>query len=302
MKGIAASPGIVIGKAYLFEKVEVDCIPTKIDEQYVDYELHRLSGAKKKTKEQLEQLYEDTKEKVGQEEAAIFDAHMMLIEDPILEHKINGYIKEHLYVAETATSYAMKDVKQMFEELDDDYLRERAADVVDVCSRLIYNLADVEMMSLQDLDEEVIVIANDLTPSDTASMNFDKVLGFATDMGGKTAHTAIMARTLELPAVVGLKAVTLEVESGDTVILDGTEGIVVINPSDQDIRHYRLKGQQLEEEKKALEELIHEKAITLDGKTVEIAANIGTPKDMDSVLRYGAEAIGLYRTEFFIHG
>ncbi|WP_212698019.1 phosphoenolpyruvate--protein phosphotransferase [Vallitalea pronyensis] len=298
MIGIAASPGIVIGKAYLFEKIELDCKPTKIDQKYVDYELDRLCHAKKKTKKQLEKLYEETKEKVGQQEAAIFDTHMMLMDDPILEHKIKGYITDHLYVAETATNYAMNDVKEMFEALDDAYLRERAVDVVDVCSRLIYNLAEVEIMNLQDLDEEVIVIANDLTPSDTASMNFEKVLGFATDMGGKTAHTAIMARTLELPAVVGLKVITHEVENGDMVILDGTEGTVIIHPSDEDIRNYQLKRQQLEEEKKALEELIHEEAITLDGKTIEIAANIGMPKDMDSVLRYGAQAIGLYRTEF----
>lgn len=298
MKGIAASPGIVIGKALIFEKTEVDLSQDKIDDIQVSYEIERITKAKEQTKTQLEKLYEDTAKNVGEEEATIFSAHLMIIEDPILDHKIQEYVMEGHFVAETATNKAMLDVKQMFEELDDEYLKERAVDVVDVCTRIIYNLAGVDIVNLNDLEEEVIVVSYDLTPSDTASMDYKKVLGFATDIGGKTAHTAIMARTLEIPAVVGLKTITNEVEDGDILILDGTNGIVIINPNEKEIEEYKVKQLALKLEKKRLEKLINEKADTIDGRNVEIAANIGTPKDAEAAINYGAEAIGLYRTEF----
>lgn len=298
MKGIAASPGIVIGKAFIFEKVELVYDKTKIDSKDIAVEEERMRKAKEVTKKQLQKIYEDTIKRVGIAEASIFDAHIMLIEDPILEHKINEYITDKLYMAETAVELAMNDVSQMFKELEDDYLRERASDVIDVCTRIIYNLAGVEIINLQNLKEEVIVVSKDLTPSDTAQMNFNKVLGFATDIGGKTAHTAIMARTLEIPAVVGLKTLSSEVENDDMLILDGTEGIVIVNPTQEELKEYKSKQKKIDEEKQELDKLIHEEAVTLDGRRIEIAANIGTSKDVDSALKKGAEAVGLYRTEF----
>ncbi|GKX29864.1 phosphoenolpyruvate-protein phosphotransferase [Vallitalea longa] len=298
MKGIGASQGIAIGKVFLLEKVEVIPNDTKIDMDSVEDELNRLEKAKEKTKDQLSKLYDDTIAKVGEKEASIFDAHLMLIDDPILEHKFKGYVSNNFYVAETAVRLAMNEVSHMFEELDDEYLRERAGDVIDVCTRLIYNLAEVEIVNLQDLSEEVIVVSKNLTPSDTVSMNFNKVLGFATDMGGKTSHVAIIARSLEIPAVVGMKNIFSKVENDDILIIDGCDGTVIINPTEEEITIYRSKQKELKEEKNELQKLADKEAITIDGRRVKIAANVGIEKDVYNALKNGAEAIGLYRTEF----
>lgn len=298
MKGIAASPGIVIGKALLFRKGEVIYSKTRIEEDEVKYELERLKQAKEQTKKQLIKIYEDSRKRFGEDKAKIFEAQLLLIDDLMLGQKINEYIEDKLFAAETAIDMAMEEVSQLFESLEDKYLQERVADVIDLCTRMVYTLAGVEIVNLRDLEEEVIIVAKDLTPSDTAQINVSKLLGFATDVGGKTAHTSIMARMLEIPAVVGLKEISSKVKNNDTLILDGNNGVVIINPTESELEEYRQKQATFLDEKKKLEKMVDLEAVTLDGRKVELAANIGMPGDVEGIIRNGARAIGLYRTEF----
>lgn len=296
MKGIAASPGIAIGRAWVMEDTVLN-LPTD-GASDVESEITRFKGAVEQARQEIEALKEKTLQDLGEDKAAIFDAHLMVLDDPELVTNVENKIKEERLKAENAVNAVMDAFIAVFENMDMAYMRERAADLRDVRSRLLHVLLGVERRSLAELSEPVIVVAHDLTPSDTAQMDKRKVLGFTTNIGGRTSHSAIMARSLEIPAVVGLKTVVSDVKQGDTLIVDGLEGVVIINPSEDQLADYRKKQRAYEAEKVALEKLIHEPSVTADGVQVELAANIGTPDEAEAARARGAEGIGLFRTEF----
>lgn len=296
MKGIAASSGISIGKVLIKKEQEI-----RIDDSpavNIDQEIQKLNAAKEKARTQIEGLYNRALNNIGKSEAQIFQAHLMMLDDP----EFFGQVEETIKNDGVNAAYALKTVTDnfisIFQTMENEYMKERAADVRDVSGRVTRILLGVEITDFSLIDDEVIIAARDLTPSDTAQMDKKKILGFITDLGGRTAHSAIMARTLEIPAVVGLKDVTAHLKDGDIVVMDGDTGEVIINPSKEVISQYRTRKQAADELKKKLYGLKGQKSITKDGVKVELAANIGTPDDMDAVLRNDAEAIGLYRTEF----
>jgi phosphotransferase system enzyme I (PtsI) len=297
-KGIAASPGIAIGKVYLLKEQEVVIDRSRIDEKQIGAEITRYKRAIEKTKQQIVEIRDRVMNKMGEKKAEIFDAHIMILDDPTLANQVENRIKGQLVTAENAVDQVVAELVAIFENMEDGYMRERALDFKDVGARIIKNILGVQIQNLAEMSEEAIVVAKDLTPSDTAQMDKQKVLGFVTDAGGRTSHTAIMARSLEMPAVVGTGDVTQRVKNGQIIIVDGMEGKVIIDPSREEREEYLKKRQKHLEEKRELESIKHLPAVTIDGRRVELAANIGTPKDVDGALRNGAEGVGLYRTEF----
>lgn len=295
IKGTSASPGVVIGKALLITEEVLD-IPKYIST--FELEEARLGQAIQAAKIELNDLIEKTLKNLGQDKALIFEAHAMILEDPELLKQTLTKIKKESINAEYALNVIAGQFIDVFEKMEDAYLRERAADIKDVTSRLLYILAKKKKASLESLTEPVILIAHDLTPSQTASMDRLNVQGFLTDIGGKTSHTAIMARTLEIPAVVGLGSITKLVKDGDQVAFDGQTGEVIINPTAEQVEFFNKRHASFLEMKKDQELMIGLKSITLDGFHVELAGNIGTPNDLAALHRNDAEAVGLYRTEF----
>ncbi|ADL67962.1 phosphoenolpyruvate-protein phosphotransferase [Thermoanaerobacterium thermosaccharolyticum DSM 571] len=298
LKGVAASPGIAMGKVFLYTKKFAEINTRNIDASMVEDEIAKFENAIKLTKEQIEKIKEKTEREFGKDKAQIFEAHLMLANDPELFDAVVNMIKNELITADNAVNQVIEQHASMMESLDDKYLKERAVDLRDVGSRIINNLLGIVNVNLSELDEDVIIIAKDLTPSDTATMKKDKVLGFATDVGGRTSHTAIMARSLEIPAVVGTGNVTQNVAGGEIAIVDGSEGIVIINPSDDILKEYEDKLNKYKIRIEKLKELKDLPAVTTDGKQSMLVANIGTPKDVEGALKNGAEGIGLFRTEF----
>lgn len=296
MKGIGASPGIAIGKALVVEESEIVIEKKSISD--IDSELKKLSDAVLISKEELTKVKEKVAQEVGEEEAEIFGAHLLVLEDPEFIGEAENKIKNENINAE----YALNEVKDMFvsifESMDNAYMKERAADVKDVTNRVLRHILGIKVVDLSSLSDEIVLVAHDLTPSDTATMDKAKVLGFLTDIGGRTSHTAIMSRTLEIAAIVGLSDVTKQVKDGDMIIFDGDVGEVYINPDQKLIEEYGEKKRLFEDEKKALEKLKGKESITLDGKRVELAGNIGTPNDVEGLIKNDAEGVGLYRTEF----
>jgi phosphotransferase system enzyme I (PtsI) len=295
IKGNSASPGIAIGPALLIIEEEL-VIP-----QYVStFELEeaRLGQAIEKCKHELTELKEKTLLNLGEDKAQIFEAHIMILQDPELLKKTLKKIKAESINAEFALDAVSKQFISMFEAMEDAYLKERAADIRDVTSRLLYTLLKKTKISLENLPGPVILVARDLTPSQTASMDRKNVIGFLTDIGGKTSHTAIMARTLEIPAIVGLHEITSACKSGDQIAFDGESGEVCVNPSSEELARFNKKHAQNLEYKKELHSLVGLKSETLDGVHIELAGNIGTPNDLEAFDRNDGEAIGLYRTEF----
>lgn len=297
LKGIAASDGIAIAKAYLL--VEPDLSFDKFSVENSDSEIERLKQALNKATQELELIRGKAVETLGEEEAQVFDAHLMVLSDPELIGNIESNIRDNKVNAESA----LKEVTDMFigifEGMEDNpYMQERAADIKDVTKRVLSHLLGVRLPNPSMIDEEVIVIAHDLTPSDTAQLNRKFVKAFVTDIGGRTSHSAIMARSLEIPAIVGTKEITALVKENDMIIVDGLEGDVLVHPENTDISFYEEKASKFAGQKAEWEKLKNEKTYTADGKHIELAANIGTPKDLAGVKNNGGEAIGLYRTEF----
>ena len=294
LKGIAASSGIAIAKVYKLVQPTVEVVKKEAN---VEEEIRKFQAALEETKKDIEMIKEKATGKLSAEELAVFDAHLMMIGDPELQSQITSKIEDEQVNAEYATNEVSNAMIQMFESMDNDYFRERAADVKDVTFRLKCHLLGLRIPDLSLIDEESIVVAHDLTPSDTAQLNqFAK--GFATAIGGRTSHSAIMARSLEIPAVVGCSDILEKAQHGDMLILDALEGEVFINPDQALITKYEEKAKAFVEEKQALQALKDKPSISLDGHHVELAGNIGTPKDVEGVLRHGGEGIGLYRTEF----
>ena len=294
LKGIATSSGIAIGKVYKLEQPKVVLTEGKQTETEA---LGIFENAMEKTIRDIEQIKERASATLKPEELAIFDAHLMMAQDPEFKDQIVAKIKE----GENA-DHAAKEVSDMmiamFESMDDAYFKERAADIKDVSFRLLCNILGLNIPDLTAIDEEVVIVAEEMTPSDTAQLNKKYALGFVTEIGGKTSHAAIMAVALGLPAVVGCTGVMAACKHGDRIILDAKAGEVIINPTDEELKLYEEKRQKFLEEKEALQVLLDKPTISTDGHQVELVANIGSPKDMDNVIANGAEGVGLYRTEF----
>ena len=295
-KGTGASPGIALGKALVVEHKELVIEKRTITD--VDAEIAKLREAVQLSKTELEKVKEKAAKELGEAEAEIFGAHLLVLEDP----ELTGAAEAKIADEKVNADFALNEIKEMFvamfESMDNEYMRERAADIKDVTNRVLRHLLGIKVVDLSALDEEVVLVAHDLTPSDTATMNKKMVLGFLTNIGGRTSHTAIMARTLEIAAVVGLTDITENVKDGDFVVFNGDTGEVIINPDEETKAAYAAKKQAFEEEKKALELLKGKESVTLDGRRVELAGNIGTPNDIEGLIKNDAEGVGLYRTEF----
>lgn len=298
ISGILASPGIAFGKALLLKEDEIVIDRKKISADKVDQEVERFLSGRAKASAQLEVIKTKAGETFGEEKEAIFEGHIMLLEDEEFEQEIIALIKDKHMTADAAANEVIDGQATALEELDDEYLKERAADVRDIGKRLLRNILGLAIIDLSAIQDEVILVAADLTPSETAQLNLKKVLGFITDAGGRTSHTSIMARSLELPAIVGTGSITAQVKNGDYLILDAVNNQVLINPSNEQIEALRSLQAQVAEEKAELAKLKDLPAITLDGHQVEVCANIGTVRDVEGAERNGAEGVGLYRTEF----
>lgn len=296
MKGIGVSPGIAIGKVFI--KKEVELKNEKFTINQISAELDRLNNAIEKTTTEINTIYRKTLKNLGKDDAEIFVVHKMMIEDPEFIGMIKEKIESESINAEWAVREARDNFVQLLENIEDDYLKERAADVKDVSNRLLMNLLGTKSVELSNLEEKCIIVSNDLTPSNTAQLDSERALGFVTEVGGKTSHTSIMARSLELPAVVGAKNITNKVQNNDTLIVDGNEGLVIINPTEKQIKYYREKKKKQEELSLILNNMKGKETVSKDGVKVKIVGNIGTPKDINKVIKNDGEGVGLYRTEF----
>ncbi|MFZ7198117.1 phosphoenolpyruvate-protein phosphotransferase PtsI [Avibacterium avium] len=298
ISGIPASPGIVFGKALVLKEEKIVLDTQKIQDDQVEAEVARFYQGRDAAVEQLTAIKDRAYASLGEEKAAIFEGHLMILEDEELEEEIIDYLRSNKVNAGVAASTIIDQQVAMLSEIDDEYLKERAGDIRDIGNRLIKNILGMHIVDLGEINEEAILVAYDLTPSETAQLNLDKVLGFITDIGGRTSHTSIMARSLELPAIVGTNTVTQQVNTGDFLILDAVNNCVYVNPSQEEIDRLKALEAQLAEEKAELAKLKDLPALTLDGHRVDVVANIGTIRDVEGADRNGAEGVGLYRTEF----
>ena len=300
IKGIAASNGIAIAKAFKLIEPELTVVKATISD--VEAEINLYKAALVKTTEELQKIKVKAAQNLSEEEAAVFDAHINMANDPELLSQTTDKIKSESVNAAYAFDEVSNMFIMMFESMDNEYFRERAADIKDIKKRILAHLLGVKVNDPSTIDEQVVIIAEDLTPSDTAQLDRNFVKGFATNIGGRTSHSAIMARSLEIPAVVGTKTILEDVKDGDMIILDGLEGNVIVNPTAEQVAHYEEVAKQYEAQKAEWAKLKNEKTVSKDGQHVELAANIGTPKDVEGVLANGGEAVGLYRTEFLYMG
>lgn len=300
LKGIGASAGIAIAKAYRLEEPELKIEKKEITDK--EAEKQRFQQAIEQSKSELETIKEHANRELGADKAEIFAAHLLVLSDPELLNPVIDKVSSEGVNAEFAMKETADMFVSMFEAMDNEYMKERAADIRDVTKRVIAHLLGVQIPNPSLISEEVIIIAEDLTPSDTAQLNRQYVKGFTTDIGGRTSHSAIMARSMEIPAVVGTKTATAGIENGVMVIVDGLDGDVIIDPSSDVIAQYEEKKAKFEAQKAEWAKLVNEPTVSKDGVHVELAANIGTPADVKGVLENGGEAVGLYRTEFLYMG
>ena len=297
LKGIAASDGVAVAKAYLLVQPDLSFETVTVED--ISAEEARLDAALAASQDELSVIREKAVESLGEEAAAVFDAHLMVLADP----EMTGQIKETIRAKQVNAEAALTEVTNMFiaifEGMDDNpYMQERAADIRDVTKRVLANLLGKKLPNPATIDEESIIVAHDLTPSDTAQLNKKFVKAFVTDIGGRTSHSAIMARTLEIAAVLGINNITELVKDGDILAVSGITGEVVINPTEEQIAEFKAAGEAYAKQKAEWAQLKDAPTVTADGKHFELAANIGTPKDVEGVNDNGAEAVGLYRTEF----
>ncbi len=300
LEGIPASPGIAIGKVYLMDRGTVGTPALcHLDPASIAAEIERFEEALRRSKEQLLKIKRRIeRRKGGKEHAYIIDAHIMILEDRMLIEDTIKTIEKERVNAEWAFRVVLKKFIDIFNSIDDEYLRERVSDIEHVGERVLRNLTGTLHEGLHYLQENVVVVAHDLSPADTAQMVKDKVLGFATDMGSRTSHTAIIARSLEIPAVVGLERITYTVEPDDTIIIDGIEGKVILNPSERTLEEYRRRQERYLFYERELLQLKDLPAVTRDGKVIKLMGNIELAEEVPSVIDHGGEGIGLYRTEF----
>ena len=300
ISGILASPGIAFGKALLLQEDEIVINKNPLPATQLEAEIQRFYSARETSKAQLEMIKEKARVTFGEEKEAIFEGHILLLEDEELEEEIIAFIKDNNASAEFAIHSVIEEQAMQLESLDDEYLKERATDVRDIGSRFVKNALGINIVSLSEIKDEVILVANDLTPSETAQINLDYVLGFITDIGGRTSHTSIMARSLELPAIVGTNDITKRVNNGDFLVLDAINNKIVINPTAVELEEFKAIRAAFIEEKLELAKLKDLPAVTDngEGRHIELCGNVGTVKDCDGVNRNGGEGVGLYRTEF----
>ncbi|WP_320046333.1 phosphoenolpyruvate--protein phosphotransferase [uncultured Ilyobacter sp.] len=296
IKGIDASPGVAIGKVYLHKEVELVINTGDIED--IEKEKERLITSRDKSKEQLTEIRKKTAIKLGEDKASIFDGHITLLEDEDLFDEVVELMEDEEISAENALSRGIESYCEMLGNLEDEYLRERAADLRDIGNRWLHNILGHDLGDLSSLEPNTVIIAKDLTPSDTAQIDLENVLAFVTEIGGRTAHSSIMARSLEIPAVVGTGDVCSHVEGGETIIVDATTGDIIIDPYNEEISQYEKKREAFIAEKEELKMLIDKEAVSKDGVKVNMCGNIGSPNDVAGLQRNGAEGIGLYRTEF----
>ncbi|PZI68054.1 phosphoenolpyruvate--protein phosphotransferase [Staphylococcus aureus] len=301
IKGIAASDGVAIAKAYLL--VEPDLTFDKNEKVTdVEGEVAKFNSAIEASKVELTKIRNNAEVQLGADKAAIFDAHLLVLDDPELIQPIQDKIKNENANAATALTDVTTQFVTIFESMDNEYMKERAADIRDVSKRVLSHILGVELPNPSMIDESVVIVGNDLTPSDTAQLNKEFVQGFATNIGGRTSHSAIMSRSLEIPAIVGTKSITQEVKQGDMIIVDGLNGDVIVNPTEDELIAYQDKRERYFADKKELQKLRDADTVTVDGVHAGLAANIGTPNDLPGVIENGAQGIGLYRTEFLYMG
>ncbi|MDD5438936.1 MAG: phosphoenolpyruvate--protein phosphotransferase [Candidatus Omnitrophica bacterium] len=299
LKGIPAAPGISIGTAYLLDSEEFVIPRRKIKKEDVPLEIERFNKCLAKTRKELLEIKGKIADEMGSEHAEIFSAHLLVIEDPILINDVISRIEKDLQAVETVFLDIMKRYIDVLSKTNDEYLRERVSDINDVGKRVLRNLLGTKQETLETLKEKVIVVAYDLSPSDTALMHKRNVLALVTDIGGRTSHTAIMAKSLEIPAVVGLEVATARIKNGDFLIVDGAHGQVLVNPTQENLKKYELEQRKFLAFERDLDALKELPCQTLDGKRIILAANIEMPEDVKSVLEHKADAVGLYRTEYF---
>ncbi len=297
-RGIAASPGIVIGKALVLSQEDFCIKKRRLLEEEVEEEIARFQEALNITKQELITIRDKVNTRLGTKHASIFEAYLLVLEDPMLVGETMEKVRKEKINIEYAFSQTIAKFVHVFTTMGDEYLRERGHDIQDLGKRVLHILLGEKRQILTHLKEDVIIVANDLTPSDTVQMREEKILGFITNMGGKTSHTAIMAQSLGIPAVVGLKDITAKVQNGDQIILDGYEGFVIVNPSDEILEEYEKRNKKYQEIQRQLNKLKDLPAVTQDGREVELVANIEIPDEVELALRQGAKGIGLFRTEF----
>ncbi|WP_053765628.1 phosphoenolpyruvate--protein phosphotransferase [Enterococcus hirae] len=297
LKGIAASDGVAVAKAYLLVQPDLTFSKTTVEDTAA--EASRLDDALAKSTEELQQIREKAAQSLGEAEAQVFDAHLMVLSDPEMVGQIKQNINDNSVNAESALKEVTDMYISMFEAMEDNtYMQERAADIRDVAKRILAHLLGVTLPNPSMINEEVVVVAHDLTPSDTAQLDRNFVKAFVTDIGGRTSHSAIMARSLEIPAIVGTKEITAKVKEGDMLAVNGIEGDVIVDPTAEQKAEFEKIGAEYAAQKAEWEKLKNAETVTADGKHFELAANIGTPKDLVGVHNNGGEAVGLYRTEF----
>ena len=296
IKGIGASSGISVAKVFELKDTHVEISDAKITD--VKAEVQKIDLAINDVVKQIKEVKEKALKNLGAEEASVFDAHIQVASDPVMIDEAKKIIESEKFNAIYAIKKVTDDAHDMFASMDDAYMKERAADVKDVAKRFINTLAGVKGTDVSNINQEVIIVAEDLTPSETALLDKKYVRGFLTDIGGKTSHAAIMARSLEIPAILGLGNITSKVKTGDIVAMDGENGDVLINPSKEELKEFENKAKLFADEQKENLKFIGKDSLTADGKHLELAANIGAPKDVEGANNNDAEGIGLFRSEF----
>lgn len=294
LKGVGASDGIAIAKVFLLKKPKFNILDTKISDE--NLEIKKVNESIEKAINEINKIKEIAVSKIGHDKALVFEAHAQIANDPEVKNKIENLIKEKKINGSYAIETVFNEIRDLFSNMDDEYFKQRASDVNDVKERILSIFLNVKLPDLLSIDREVIIVSDDLTPSETALLNKQFVKGFLTNVGGRTSHAALMARTMEIPAVLGLKVITEKIKENDEIALDGNTGEVVINPNDKYFWFEKIK--KFENEKIELKKYINIKTKTLDNHEVDVVANIGKPDDVNQLANYGSEGIGLVRSEF----
>ena len=292
-QGIKASSGIAIGNIYLFNREKVDIDQSKIEKDLIEKEISKVNDAINSYVNKLS----DTKG-ANQAQINIANAHKELLQDPYFSDTIESKITNELKNAELALNETINEMVEIMSQIDDEYLKERASDYKDIGYQLMYKLKGITPKDLSNIEKNTIIISKELTPSDTSNMNKENVAGFATDLGGKTSHTSIIAQTLDIPALVGMKDISTKVEDGKLAIIDGNEGFIIVDPSEEELEIYRSKIKKEEEIRQRLKLIKDKRATSKDGRSVEVSANIGNLEDLKIAIENGCDGVGLFRTEF----
>lgn len=300
--GIAASSGYCKGRAFVYEQQKLAIDETPISAKDVEREIEKFRAAKEAAGEQIVKIRERAQKLLTEEECKVFDAHLMLLEDPSLDKRVIKYIGDKLIKAEYALDLTEKELYELFQCMENEVMKERCIDIRDVCTRILYLLKNLKIDALSDLEENTIVVAENLTPSDTVQMDLSKVAAIVTDMGGRTSHVAIIARSLEIPAVVGAKEATKKIRNGQTLWLDGNQGRILLEPSHSEIELFESERKAFDQRQKELKKYASMESHTLDGRSVEICANIGSYPDAGASMKFGPDGVGLFRTEFLYMG